>query len=160
LKRLRYPVLLLLGLCSFWGVARGATSASEEEKRKSTYWAMFDSAIFPGGGQFYTENRGKGVFFFLLQGGFLTATLIEHYRTEKSFNQYEKTLNPTDYEIYSHHFDLRSKLLWWTAGIWVFSMADAYVDAHFYCFEGGEKLSLNFSPTFQGLKIGFILTLR
>jgi len=90
----------------------------------------------PGGGQFYCENTGKGILFFVAQTFFLAATILEHQRTEYYSG------NPQYRERYLTHLGRRDDFLWLGGACYALSAADAYVSAHFYGFETGNRARL------------------
>uniref|UniRef100_A0A7C6A8I0 DUF5683 domain-containing protein n=1 Tax=candidate division WOR-3 bacterium TaxID=2052148 RepID=A0A7C6A8I0_UNCW3 len=108
---------------------------------KSPGKAMLLSAILPGAGQFYTENYLKGGIITLAWGTLGFLSIREH---QKALN----ALSVSDTNTYKKHRDQRNNFLWWTAAVWVFSLADAYVSSHMYKFKGQETLS-----AFGGFKI-------
>jgi hypothetical protein len=119
----------------------GFTEKSSKSMRKSPTWAMISSAFLPGGGQFYTENYKKGVLFALSQGTLIGMTLYEHIKTEESWDKFEISGDITDFNNYSNHYDRRRTLLFIDTGVWILSIADAYISAHFYDFD-----RFSFSP--------------
>ena len=110
---------------------------------KSPTWAMISSALLPGGGQFYTENYLKGLFFALTQGTLSGMTLYEHIKTREGWRRFEQSGLLEDYDNYSRHFDRRRNLLFIDTGVWILAVADAYISAHFYKF---DELSFSLSP--------------
>ncbi len=117
--------------------------SSAEGPAKSPFWAVFASTVIPGGGQFYCENYSRGAVFCCAQATLTAMTLYEHVLTGESWKRYLASGDAADYGDYAHHFDRRNDLLWWDAGIWVLSAADAFVDAHMHGFgkEGRVRLS-------------------
>jgi hypothetical protein len=109
---------------------------------KSASLAMLLSAIFPGGGQFYTANYWKGALF-------LTAEGTLGYYVIKDHQDFQKTYNP----------DLknrRNNLLWWIATVKVLSIADAYVSANMYKFKDMAKLTFDYDKSTQQIQLGFV----
>ena len=109
---------------------------------KSASLAMLLSAVFPGGGQFYTGNYWKGALFLGVEG-----TL--GYFVIKDHRDFEKTFNP----------DLknrRNNLLWWIATVKLLSIADAYVSANMYKFKDMAKLTFDYDKSTRQIQIGFV----
>ncbi|MFQ5905888.1 MAG: DUF5683 domain-containing protein [bacterium] len=115
---------------------------SAEQEGKSPFWAMAASAAIPGGGQFYCENYLRGAIFCAAQATLAAMSLYEHMLTEEAHRRYKQSGSLEDYGDYAHHFDRRNDLLWWDVGVWVFSIADAFVDAHMYRFGSRKGLRL------------------
>lgn len=126
-----------------------------ERPKKSALWAMFASTVLPGGGQVYTGNRLRGIFFLAAQGAVLTKFFLEHTETEDAWARYQRTHEYSDYLDYDHHFKRRYDYLWWCGLVWGLSIADAYVDAHLYAFEenGTPHLAVTTSPTGPDLRV-------
>jgi hypothetical protein len=126
-----------------------------ERPKKSPLWAMFASTVLPGGGQVYTENRLRGLFFLAAQGAVLTKFLLEHTATEDALARYQRTHDYSDYLDYDHHFSRRYDYLWWCGLVWGVSIADAYVDAHLYAFDedGTPHLVVTTSPSGPDLRV-------
>lgn len=122
---------LLLGVLLF--------TAPREQKSASL--AVLLSAVFPGGGQFYTENYLKGLAIGSAQVSLAYLTLREHYGVQEGGDPAEG----------GAHRARRNRWLWWTAGVWIFGMADAYTSAHMWRFR--EEQSLSFGPIPRGLGI-------
>lgn len=141
--------LLLAGAGSSFA-ATPDTLSTPPARVKSPYKAMLCSALLPGGGQFYTENRGKGFVLLGVESVLLGATVLEHRRTENHWREYVRSGNSQEYELYLQGYDRRSRLLWWTGGAWAFSIADAYIDAYLYRFDAEEKLTLMIQPVQPG----------
>lgn len=98
---------------------------------KSPTRAIIFSALFPGGGQIYTENYLKGMIFAGAEGLLLYWTIKEKDRERKS------------------------DLVWWSVAFHIFNIADAYVSAHFYKFEKNKRIGIKTSPMNIGLTINF-----
>lgn len=130
--------LAILATCA------STAARSPEGPGKSPVLAIVASTVIPGGGQFYCENYLRGTLFCCAQATLTAMTLYEHVLTEEALRRYNMTGDDQDYADYSHHFDRRRNLLWWDAGILVFSAADAFVNAHLYDFgkRGGVKVGM------------------
>ncbi len=101
---------------------------------KSPGKAMLLSALLPGAGQFYTENYAKGAIITVVWGTLGCWTIRQHLRAQDA-------LAVNDTNRYIEYRDRRNNFLWWTAAVWVFSIADAYVSSHMYKFKEQETLS-------------------
>jgi len=55
---------------------------------------------------------------------------------------------------YIEHRDRRNLWLWWTAAVWVFSIADAYVSSNLYKFKQQETLSFTARKINWCLEVG------
>jgi len=89
--------------------------------------AMIRSAIIPGWGQVYSGHYIKAGLIFAVESGLVISAINEN---RKADDVYE-----TDYEAYLDRIDRRNTLIWCTAGVIVYSMVDAYVDAHLFGFD-------------------------
>jgi TM2 domain-containing membrane protein YozV len=106
---------------------------------------MLLSTIFPGAGQFYTENYLKGAIITCAWGTLGYLSIREHLRAREALSQ------NNNYD-YIEHRNQRNIFLWWTAAVWVFSIADAYVSSYMYKFKEQESLSLFSNAMNLGLK--------
>jgi hypothetical protein len=111
---------------------------------KSPLRAVFFSAVLPGGGQIYTHNYWKAVGLGTAEAGLAGAAIYEVWRMNRATDQME----------IDNHFEKQRSLWWWTAGVWAFSMADAYVDAHLYRFDEQGRVALRVHP---GNGLAFVL---
>ncbi len=91
---------------------------------KSPAGAMLRSAALPGWGQFYNEKYIKGALILSLESFFMAGALVEH----RNFVRENRSWS-------SIHRERRNDFLIWLVGTILFSMADAYVDAHLYRFD-------------------------
>jgi hypothetical protein len=89
--------------------------------------AMIRSAVFPGWGQFYSAHYVKASLFFALESGLVISAINENRKANDVYD--------TDYEAYLDRIDKRNLRIWWTAGVVVYSIVDAYVDAHLFGFD-------------------------
>ena len=88
------------------------------------------SAFLPGGGQFYNEKYLKGVIIASIEG-FTGYNAISRYVKYKKFGDLQKFSESLSYGFYF-------------LGTWLYSVADAYVDAHLFNFK--EKVELVLLP--------------
>ncbi len=119
-------VILALFLCSLLPANR-AEGQPQEPQHKSPMGAMIRSAIIPGWGQVYSGHYIKAGLIFAVESGLVISAINEN---RKADDVYE-----TDYEAYLDRIDRRNTLIWCTAGVIVYSMVDAYVDAHLFGFD-------------------------
>lgn len=129
-------------------------SFSEEMKRHPG-WAIIATALLPGGGQFYAENYGRGIFFSTLQISLLTLTVYEKVQETDYKKMYDESPSEDIWDQYNKHKSRVRNLLWWDAGIWFLACADAFADAHFYGFGEEEKVSFDFQKKQESIHIGF-----
>ena len=101
---------------------------------KSPGKAMLFSTLLPGAGQYYTENYLKGALMTAAWGTLGYLAIHEHLQARTA-------LHDSNEYSYIEHRDQRNLWLWWTAAVWVFSIADAYVSSHLYKFKAQETLS-------------------
>ncbi|UCE18510.1 MAG: hypothetical protein JSV84_16935 [Gemmatimonadota bacterium] len=123
---------------------RGETVKLEPRKgvpgTKSPTGAMIRSAVVPGWGQFYTEHYVKSGLIFCIESGLVISALVQDKKARDAY--------AVDYEEYLDRLDRRNGYLWWTAGVIVFSMIDAYVDAHLFGFDE-DRSSLKIRSSFE-----------
>ncbi|MGB9824030.1 MAG: hypothetical protein ACPLN0_04695 [Candidatus Hydrothermia bacterium] len=95
-------------------------SLNAGERSKSPTKAVLLSCFIPAGGQFYNEKFIKGT----IIGGLEVYT---GYRALESYLSYRKNGN-------TENFGRALSFGFYFLGTWLYSMADAYVDAHLYNF--------------------------
>ncbi len=111
---------------------------------KSPGMAVLLSLLIPGGGQIYTQNYWKAVLIVPAEVGLGYFSYREHRLAQKA-------LTAGDSVNCSRHQDRRNTFLFWTAGVIVFSMADAYVSAHMFGFD--QQLRLSAGPGWLGVQM-------
>jgi hypothetical protein len=124
---------------------------------KSPGRAVLFSLIFPGGGQVYTHNYWRAAVIAAAEVGLGGLAYQEHTRMKQAW----AALDTTGYYF---HRDRRTTFLWWTAGVVVFSMADAYVSAQMFGFDQEMRLDLGPTLPLAGgecyIRLGFQLAWR
>lgn len=117
-----------------WAVVTMAEPAPKEAESKSPTGAAVRSALFPGWGQFYNRKPVKGALF--LAG---EACLLAQIGREQ---------RQADEDV---HRQRRNTLVLWWAGVKLFAIIDAYVDAHLYDFDTKEEpLAVGFTTGAHG----------
>ncbi len=119
---------------------------------KSPKGAMIRSLVFPGLGQFYNEQYIKAAIVLAGQGTLIGFSFYYNNRARESTTPLEK-------DFYK---DRRNLMYWWIGAATLFSMLDAYIDAHLYDFDTGPDLAirigaLNDSFGADGVAFGFSL---
>jgi len=127
-----------------------------DEIKKHPGWAIVASAVLPGGGQFYAENCARGLFFSTVQISLISLTVYEKVQERDYWSLYEENKEQGTWDEYNKHRGRVRNLLWWDAGIWFLSCADAFTDAHFYGFNEDIGLSMGFSKETETPNIGVI----
>lgn len=117
-------------------------------KRRSPAGAMWRSFIFPGWGQLYNRKYVKS----LIIGGGEIALIAAIYIQEERRKDAKKAGD--DYSANFYRND-RQRMTWWLAGVVLYSMADAYVDAQLADFDIDENLSAGILPGFLYVRINF-----
>ncbi|MDI6739597.1 MAG: DUF5683 domain-containing protein [Candidatus Edwardsbacteria bacterium] len=143
--------------------AAPADDRSDKVPHRYPLVSMACSAVFPGGGQLYTQKYFRAAAF----AGTLGYLGYRYYKEDKLMNREfdlaVRTGNSNSPEFILHaenyyaHYDNRRTFQWWFVGIWLFSLADAYVDAHMFKFDerAEPKLSLQATPASLSLSAKF-----
>jgi len=119
------------------GEVDSPSAAKTPLKKNSPRGAVIRAVIFPGWGQWYNEKRFKALLVFGTEVGFASAAIWHNQQVVKSWKDYE--------DIYKEfHINMRNQFVWYLAGAILYSMADAYVDAHLYHFDESTDLSFQF----------------
>ncbi len=115
----------------------GARPDSVEMKVKSPRGAMLRSLFVPGGGQFYNGKWLKGVLIAGTEVGLIANAIIQNQFAVQSKTLIEK-------EFYQNN---RGLSIWWLGAVILYSIGDAYVDAHLYKFDESEDLTVKLTPS-------------
>ncbi|MEA2077143.1 MAG: DUF5683 domain-containing protein [Candidatus Marinimicrobia bacterium] len=111
---------------------------------KSPVIAISLSAIFPGGGQLYNQKWLKSGIF---MGAELTLGGIAAYHYYNHANGIDVSLFTGDKPL-----DTAKQFTWFFAAVYVYSLMDAYVDAHLSNFPN-ERLILEPDPKINGVQL-------
>jgi len=126
-------------------IARADSLDSPEETtppvEKSPPGAAIRSAILPGWGQFYTENRLKGILFAGAQVGLFSLWWTEKRAGDRDLDVYHSTGDTSFYNSGISHRNRASSYFSWGLVVSLASVLDAYIDAHLYRFE--EKVRMD-----------------
>jgi hypothetical protein len=126
------------------GARRQALSAESDTSNSiKPGAALLRSAVYPGWGQIYTEHPVKGGLMIVLQTAFIGMAISADAKVKdlvvlRSIDPVPPTLAD---DIESWRTERRTWILR-AFGLWLYSMADAYVDAHLHNFDEVE-------PTFD-----------
>ncbi len=116
-----------------------ATKAGKERHVEPSYRVVLRSLVYPGWGQLCNGKSLKALAMFVAEGAFLGMIYTESRAASRA---YDKHLAESDdvraaelYAEYERHFERQESFTWWTVGLVLFSLADAYVDANLITFE-------------------------
>jgi len=108
-----------------------AKSDSTQSLFRSPTGAMIRSLIIPGWGQVYNKKYVKAILIFCAESGLLANSIYLNQKYKASKTELER-------EFYINNRNLSN---WWLVGVILFSMADAFVDAHLADFDESPDLS-------------------
>jgi len=122
---------------------------------KSPTGAMIRSVIVPGWGQWYNQKKFKALLIFGTETGLLANSI---YLNQK----YRASATDWDREFYINNRNLST---WWLVGTILFSVADAFVDAHLFNFDESIDLSTQIiSPLindrYPGIQLSFCISFK
>jgi len=119
-------------------------------KAKSPTGAMIRSMLVPGLGQWYNNKKLKSLIVFCGQTGLLINAVYLNQKLVKS----------TEYLEREFYINNRNLSVWWLVGVTLFSMTDAFVDAHLTDFDESPNLSLlRIKPIVSQRDAGFKVSL-
>ena len=118
------------------------------KKSHSPSGAMWRSLAFPGWGQLYNGKYLKAA---IIAGG--EFSLIYGIWIQEQRRKDAKKAGD-DYAA-NFYRDDRQRLTWWLTGLILYSMADAYVDAHLLDFDIDKDLSAGVLPGIVFVRINF-----
>lgn len=101
--------------------------------------ALLRSAVFPGWGQLYTGHTVKGGLMMVVQAAFIGMAVRADSQVKDLVGR--RSLDPAPPTLENDIEAWRSDRRTWILRafvLWIYSMADAYVDAHLYYFNEDE----------------------
>ena len=122
---------------------------------------LIASAAYPGLGQLLNGTERKAAIVGGAEALLIAQLLLEDRWTRYALKNYRETGDSDYFDEYSEHFDRRQTLIWWTAILALYSITDAYVDAHLSGFDdnipGGLDAAVAASPAVggDGFRVGF-----
>lgn len=134
--RMTWSFILLVVLCCLFASSIYAQSDTDStdvspEAGKSPRKAMILSAILPGMGQWYNDQKIKAVLVCGTELGLIGSSVYWNQKVVASISDDERLI----YE------DKRSLMIWWYFGIYLLNILDAYVDAQLWHFDVGPDLT-------------------
>ncbi len=99
---------------------------------RSPRGAMLRSLALPGWGQFYNGKWFKGLVIGGTEVGLIIDAVVQNQWAQESVYYYDK-------EFYREN---RSLAIWWLAGVVLYSVTDAFVDAHLADFDDTPNVSM------------------
>lgn len=99
---------------------------SDSTLQKSPSKAVSKALLFPGGGQFYNDQKIKGSVLLgaAVGAGFLYLDNANKYNSYNGINMSEK----------ANYLKLRNKYGWWVGFVYIYGLLDAIVEAHLHPF--------------------------
>ena len=99
---------------------------SDSTLQKSPSKAVSKALLFPGGGQFYNDQKIKGS---VLLGAAVGAGFL-YLDNANKYNSY----NGIDMSEKANYLKLRNKYGWWVGFVYIYGLLDAIVEAHLHPF--------------------------
>lgn len=121
----------LLGCLLLCANSYAAGNKTGSDSMKTPSGAMLRSLAVPGWGQWYNGKKFKAVIFAGGEIGLVADAIIQNQLAVRAQTDIDRLF----------YRDNRSLAIWWLAAAILFSMADAYVDAHLYHFDESPELS-------------------
>ena len=141
-------------------VSVSPTNQSQVVHKKSPTGALFRSMIIPGWGQAYTGKWLKALIYFGSDVGMRYGAYHQNrlYQENLDYSKHQKSeYIRLQYEDAADFYrNDRNRLIWWTAGLTLLSMFDAYVEGHLYDYridptvgitQGSQSITLGISLT-------------
>lgn len=133
------------------------------EMKKSPTWAVVQSLIIPGLGQFYNEDYWKAPLFLGAAAG-LTYGIVYNWNKYNKFQAlYDNSTTPIGKDTANTHKesyrDRRDSYGFYMLVVYIIAAVDAYTGAHLYDFDvSDEKMSFILAPNpYKGVSLNFIL---
>jgi hypothetical protein len=149
----RIIIIALMVCCAATAFAAKPVDRSDKVPHRYPMVAMGLSAICPGGGQLYTQKYYRAAGFAAAIGYLGYHWYDEKRQADNITDAYYRTFD-TEQRIqlntdWQRHNDRQRTYQLWTIGIWLFSLADAYVDAHMFRFDdrADPRITLQATPS-------------
>jgi len=131
---------------------------------KSPTGALIRSLIIPGWGQLYNKKIFKAILVFCTETGLVANSIYLHQKYKQWDQKYRESEPGPEQDIIianrEFYINNRNKSNWWLVGVILFSMADAFVDAHLSDFDESPDLShVNITPIAIGNSTGIQLSI-
>ncbi len=144
MKKVLFVIMLLL-FCYSLSAEESDSLSIFQGKKRSPGLAIGLSMVFPAGGQFYNQKWIKGTVFMgaeLALGGYAAYHYLDYY------NNIDATITSAEALATAKQFT------WFFAAVYVYSLMDAYVDAHLSAFPN-ERLILEPDPKINGIQLSY-----
>lgn len=140
--------------------ARADEPGGRASARPNGSRVLIASAAYPGLGQLLNGTERKAAIIGGAEALLIAQLILEDRWTRYALKNYRETGDNDYFEEYSEHFDRRQTLIWWTSILALYSIADAYVDAHLSGFDddmpGRVDAAMAASPVGgDGFRVGF-----
>jgi len=149
------------------GTRVSARSSGKQLSIEPPYRIVLRSLLYPGWGQLCNRKYFKALAVFTSEATLLGMIYTESREAREAYDAHlfapDVATSERLYAEYEKHFDRRDSLIWWTAGLVLFSLADAYVDAHLLTFEeefGESQKKGDISITTVGRRDGGFVGLK
>ncbi len=150
-------------LLSVAAAALGQTVEGDVSALPSGGVALTASAVYPGLGQLLNGSEMKAAVIGAAEAFLLARLVLEDRWTRNSYRNYMETGTTAWYKEYSEHYDRRQALIWWVAIAALYSLTDAYVDAHLAGFDDalpGYLDTVSIAPGPSGDELRLALSIR
>jgi hypothetical protein len=130
---------------------------AEARPRKNARLAMLCTLLFPGLGQMYNERPFKAIIAMGVESFYLSRILLNHRYSQRAERLRDSLpigsseWNRQDWWV-EEYKERRLDWIWWSSGVLVILLIDAYVDAHLY----DMKVSVEGVSLEGGGGIGFV----
>lgn len=119
------------------------STRTEPPEEKSPTGAMLRSALIPGWGQWYSDQKLKAVIVFGAQMALIGNAVYYHQKSVRG-------QTPDERDFY---LDYKSRFIWYSVGFYLLNLLDAFVDAHLWSFDTGPDLSVGGSRAGDGVMV-------
>jgi Family of unknown function (DUF5683) len=138
-------IIVLILMCGSLFAQEPDTLVAFQGKMRSPTLAIGLSAVFPGGGQLYNQK-------WLKSGIFMGAELALGGIAAYYYYDHNIDIDPT--VTADQALANAKQFTWFFAAVYVYSLMDAYVDAHLSAFPN-ERLILEPDPKINGLQLSY-----
>ncbi len=145
-----------------------ADGEAEERRAASPFWSCVRSAVVPGWGQLHNGSGVKALTLFSMQSYLFARYSIAERRAafyQNELNNPESAWGVGHLENkYDDFRDTRNDMVWWMTIFGLYSLIDAYVDAHMAGFDQDvadiQRITWRAEPTVSDGDAALLLTVR
>ena len=143
MSRLSGTILVFIVAVSL-SFAQSDSTKTTNSNFDSPSWIGVRSLVIPGWGQYYNGHKLKSGIIAGTQLTMAYSIILQNERFQNAKSAYDRDTTAssrTHWKAFMKFYENdRNKMIWWSAGAMLYSVYDAFVDAHLKNFEVGSTI--------------------